>query len=110
MSETNPASTTPLFAPIVLLPSVHKSVTSRDTATRVTPERVHERRRDVLNAIRSNGADGLARFQIAAILKVQDHVISSSVDALRKAGQVEESGRSIVNPVSGKRVAVLVAT
>src|SRR3954464_3261308 len=56
-------------------------------------------------------SDGLARFEIAQRLGVADHWISSSVDALIKAGRVQEcADRTVLNPRSGKRCAVLIVT
>jgi hypothetical protein len=47
-------------------------------------------------------SDGLARFQIAQRLGVADHWISSSVDALIKAGRIEECADRVVESAIGQ--------
>jgi hypothetical protein len=85
------------------------SSTSIDTAKEIREETKAKRRDLVFKMVRGS-ANGLARFQIAAAMGVQDHYVSSSVDALIKQCRIEEHPtRTIENPVSGKHCAVLVA-
>jgi hypothetical protein len=73
----------------------------------VTHETRGKRREHVYLAIASSGS-GLARFQIAERLGVADHWITSSVEALIVAKRIQESEtRTVINPRSGKRCAVL---
>ena len=86
-----------------------RSRTSIDAAASITAETRGKRREHVYMAIASSGSAGLARFQIAERLGVADHWITSSVEALITAGRIRECGnRTVVNPRSGKRCAVLV--
>jgi hypothetical protein len=85
------------------------SGTSIDTAKEIREETKAKRRHLVFKTVRG-APNGLARFQIAAALGLQDHWISSSVDALIKQVKIEEhKTRTIENPASGKQCAVLVA-
>lgn len=84
------------------------SSTSIDAAKEIK-EGTKTKRRDLVFRIVKGSPHGLARFQIAAAMGVQDHVISSSVDALVKMRKIEEHpSRTIENPASGRHCAVLV--
>lgn len=68
---------------------------------------IGKRREHVYLAIASS--EGLARFEIAQRLNVPDHWITSSVEALINAERIQEAeDRTVINPRSGKRCAVLV--
>lgn len=85
-----------------------RSGTSIDAAKEIREETKTKRRDLVFRMIRG-APRGLARFQIAAAMGVQDHVISSSVDALVKMRKIEEHPtRTIENPASGKHCSILV--
>lgn len=84
------------------------SPTSVDAAKELTERTMSKRRLAVYNVIR-NAPKGLARFQVAGALRLPDHWISSSVDALIKMRKIEESTATVVNPTSGKPCAVLIA-
>ena len=84
------------------------SSTSIDAAKEIREE-TRAKRRDLVFKMVRGSPKGLARFQIAAAMGVQDHVISSSVDALVKMRKIEEHPmRTIENPASGKHCSVLV--
>jgi hypothetical protein len=84
------------------------SSTSIDAAKEIK-QGTKTKRRDLVFKMVKGSPHGLARFQIAAAMGVQDHVISSSVDALVKMRKIEEHPtRTIENPASGKHCAVLV--
>lgn len=85
-----------------------KSPTSTDAAKEIRPSNLTSRRAAVLRVIR-NAPRGLARYQVAAMLRLPDHWISSSVDALIKQRKIEESDATVINPESGKACSVLVA-
>lgn len=84
------------------------SSTSIDAAKKIR-ERTKSKRRDAVYGAILRAPQGLTRFQVAGVLKVPDHWCSSAVAALIAMGKVEESGRTAVNPKSGKACAVLVA-
>lgn len=105
MSEQNGTSGLPLFNQ---KPARKRSPTSVD-AGRASSEARGKRREHVYLAIASSGDSGLARFQVAEVLGVSDHWITSSVEALIVAKRIKEhDGRTVINPRSGKRCAVLV--
>lgn len=84
------------------------SGTSIDAAKEISSRAMTQRRRTVLRLLQTT-EPGLARFQIAQRIGVQDHVITSTVDALIKMRKIEEHlSLTVVNPASGRRCAVLV--
>lgn len=86
-----------------------QSGTSIDAAKDVKEETMSARRQAVLRAVRG-ATHGLARFQIAGILKIPDHWVTSSVEALIQMRKIEEHPfLTVVNPKSNKHCAVLVA-
>lgn len=87
-----------------------KSPTSIDAAKEIKERTMTRRRAQVYQAVRG-ASQGLARFQIAGVLRLPDHWISSSVEALIQMRKIEEhKTRTVVNPKSGKACAVLIAT
>lgn len=100
-----PPSHPDLFAAV---PST-KSVSSRATACSISREAAAKRRREVLLVLRAAFPRELARFQIANTLGLPESRISSSVDALIKLGDIEETGRTTTNPETGRHPALLVA-
>jgi hypothetical protein len=84
------------------------SSTSIDAAKEIK-DRTMSKRRIAVYAVIRNAPQGLARFQVASALRLPDHWISSAVDALIKMRKIEESATAVVNPISGKPCAVLVA-
>jgi hypothetical protein len=108
MSDRNPTWGLPLFAGVTPPRARRRSKTSIDTATSITQETRGKRREHVYLAIAASSS-GLARFQIAERLGVADHWITSSVEALITAKRIKEcADRTVINPRSGKRCAVLV--
>jgi DNA-binding NarL/FixJ family response regulator len=86
-----------------------KSGTSIDAAKDVDEKTLSERRQAVLRAVRG-ATHGLARFQIAEILKIPDHWVTSSVEALIKMRKLEQHPfLTVENPKSGKACAVIIA-
>lgn len=84
------------------------SGTSVDASKEITEE-TKAKRRDLVYKLVKGSPKGLARFQLAQAMGVQDHYVSSSVDALVKMRRIEEHPtRTIENPASGKHCAVLV--
>jgi len=83
-----------------------RSATSRTAAVQVKDTAATRRRRQVLMVLRAS-SHGLARFEIAAQLGVPEHWITSSVDALKKRGEIEETTDTITNPTTGKHPAIL---
>ena len=84
------------------------SPTSVDAAKEIR-EGTRARRRDLVFKMVMGSPKGLARFQIATAMGVQDHVISSSVDALVKMRKIEEHPtRTTENPASGKQCSILI--
>lgn len=84
------------------------SPTSIDAAKEIR-EGTRARRRDLVFKMVKGSPKGLARFQIATAMGVQDHVISSSVDALVKMRKIEEHPtRTTENPASGKQCSILI--
>ena len=85
-----------------------KSSTSIDAAKEIREE-TRAKRRDLVFKMVKGSPKGLARFQVAAAMGVQDHVISSSVDALVKMRKIEEHPtRTTENPASGKQCSILI--
>lgn len=85
------------------------SATSIDAAKETKEATMSRRRQDVFHAIKQS-PHGLARFQIAGVLRIPDHWITSAVTALITMRKIEEHRTAtVVNPKSGKLCAVLVA-
>lgn len=86
-----------------------KSPTSIDAAKEVSDE-TRAKRRNLVYKLIKGAPLGLARFQVAAAMGLQDHWVSSSCAALIKMRKIEEHPtRTVVNHRSGKPCAVLLA-
>lgn len=95
-----------LFSPA---PSV-KSDTSKAAAANLKQEARTKLRDDVLGCFQRSGYQGLARFEIAALVGKYPHEITSTVDALIKLGLIKETQRKRINSRTNQSAFVLVAT
>lgn len=85
------------------------SSTSIDAAKEIKEGTMSARRNAVLRAV-TGAPYGLARFQVAGVLKMPDHWITSAVLALIEMRKIEEHPTlTVINPKSGKTCAVLIA-
>lgn len=90
------------------IPFQVKSSTSTEAAREIKPETQQRRRAQVLAIVKVHGP--IARFEIAEQMRVPDHWITSYVLQLVEMAEIEElPGRTKINPLSGKRCALLAA-
>lgn len=110
MSEHNPLSSLPLFEqPRPIAPFQVKSSTSRRAGESRTRTAVAKKRERVLLVIVAAGDEGRTCSEIAAVLGVHDHWITSTIARLLELGAIVDSGRERENPRSKKKQRVLVA-
>lgn len=86
------------------------SATSQIAAHDIKHDTLKRRRMAVFATFGSSGTNGYAAFEVANILNCPQHWGTSSIDALKKQGMLEETGRTRENPESKKQCRVLVAT
>lgn len=110
MSEHNPLSSLPLFAPPrPVAPFQVKSSTSRRAGETRSRASVAKKRERVLMIITAAGEEGRSCSEIAGELGCHDHWITSTIAKLLELGAIADSGRERKNPESGKGQRVLVA-
>lgn len=90
-------------------PFVAQSDTSKAAAAALTPEKLSQQGRLVLDYLREQGAEGATDMEILAAVPLREASARRARVVLMDRGYVVDSGQRRVNPGSGKYVAVWVA-